>query len=629
MKVLAKSIARARLTLAVALGLLFTASLLWLFVIAQRGFQGTVTNYLTALITLAAFAAVIAAIWARSREGRERARVENALRSQEQEFAGILSIAADAIITVDEKQNILHFNHGAEEIFGWTAAEVVGQSLDVLIPSRFRRIHGTHLQRFGRSPQVARRMGERQAIYGLRRDGREFPAEASISHLDSGDRQLFTVVLRDISEQKRQENDERFLAHAGATLSTTLDYESTLRSVVHLPVPYLADCCVLDVGDSGGSLQRVVSVHDDPDITKRLRTLESRRVDDASWPFRSAEVIAGAPSVVRTGLEPGWASAERPHDERAALIDSLGVTALLTLPLVARERIIGALTFLATDGERAYDTDRMARATALVKLAAFAIENAWLYQTAQIAIRTRDEILGVVSHDLRNPLSAIGMCARVLLSSPPSAAAAQGDLVATILESTELMHRLIQDLLDVSTIDSGHLQVRQKPERLEDLAHRGLEMLRGAAVERGITLDTDVPEALPPVEVDAERVVQVLGNLVGNAIKFTESGGRVMVSARQNGAGVLVSVSDTGSGIPAEHLPHIFDRYWHSRRASRTLGTGLGLAIARGIVEAHGGRIWVESVLGKGSTFHFTLPVAPEQQHVAAPPSGALGATTR
>ena len=125
--------------------------------------------------------------------------------------------------------------------------------------------------------------------------------------------------------------------------------------------------------------------------------------------------------------------------------------------------------------------------------------------------------------------------------------------------------------------------------------------------------------SLPVVTVDPTRFVQVLANLVGNAVKFTEAGGIVTISAHTHGNEIVVAVKDTGIGIPAEHLPHIFDRHWHAQRLSRTLGTGLGLAIARGIVEAHGGRIWVESTEGAGSTFLFTVPVA-EPASVAARP---------
>lgn len=547
-----------------------------------------------------------------ARELSHRREIEKALMASEAKFSGILSIAVDAIITVDEGQNIIHFNHGAEMLFGWKEEELLGAPLDRLLPMRFRSAHGHHVQHFSRGPDVARRMGERRSIYGLKKDGTEFPAEASISRLDLPSGRLFTVVLRDMTARLHIEEDHRFLVRAGAMLATTLDYESTLRSVVHLAIPHLADCCVLDISESSTTIRRIVSVHDDPARTRLLRSLEERRIDVSDWPFPVAKVLASGEQVVREHMPRGWEAAEAPDTSDNIHVDdvaALGIHGLISLPLVARDRVLGVLTLLATDPKRELGDEESTLATELTDRAAFAIDNAFLYQAAQQASRARDEILGVVSHDLRNPLSAISMCARVLFESPPAAENERRDLADAILESTQLMQRLIQDLLDVSTIESGHLRVYQRSEALLPLVDSVLTMVRDQAENRGILLQRNVATDLPNVNVDAMRVEQVLANLVSNSVKFTERGGRVSVQAQLDGHHVIVRVSDTGGGIPAEHLPRIFDRYWHARRQSRTVGTGLGLAIARGIVEAHGGTISVESTLGVGTTFTFTLPV--------------------
>lgn len=554
-----------------------------------------------------ALVATLLGLRAVDREVHERLRVSQNLLAAERQYAAILNIAADAIITIDESQCVVNFNHGAEEIFGWRSAEMLGRPLAQLIPKRFRESHVGHIHDFAESSHVARRMGERQEILGVRRDGTEFHAEASISRLDVGGRRLFTVVLRDISVRRRREEDARFLARAGQTVGVSLDYESTLLSAVHLGVPYLADCCVLDVVEEGAGLRRVVSVHDDPDITKRLRGLEARPIERSNWPFPVASAMGAGRVVTRMDLRPGWAGKDAPDGERAALIESLGIRSMMSVPLEARGRIIGALTLLATDTPRDYGVQREAVARSLVKLVALAIDNAWLYGAAQRASLARDEILGVVSHDLRNPLSAVAMSARRLLDL--TATDGTASLAQVILESTELMSRLISDLHDVAMIESGHLTVHQGAVELPSILDHVLSMADDAAQERGITLSATIPAEVPPVLADEARLAQVLANLIGNAIKFTERGGRVAVDATPNGREMTIAVQDSGHGIPAEDLPHIFDRYWHARRRSRTSGSGLGLAIARGIVEAHGGRLWVESVPGRGSTFYFTMPL--------------------
>jgi signal transduction histidine kinase len=196
----------------------------------------------------------------------------------------------------------------------------------------------------------------------------------------------------------------------------------------------------------------------------------------------------------------------------------------------------------------------------------------------------------------------------VLIASPPDEESGRLELVTAIYDATEWMNRLIADLLDVSSIEAGRLSVERGEHAVGPLIEQAVSMLQRVAEEKAITVETRLPDVLPGCECDDQRVVQVLTNLIGNAVKFADRGGRVVVSAVPSGDEVLVSVADNGPGIPAADLPHVFTRFYRSRRTARTKGTGLGLAIAEGIVRAHGGRIWVESTVGEGSTFHFTLP---------------------
>jgi PAS domain S-box-containing protein len=354
-------------------------------------------------------------------------------------FSSFLAISADAVIAVDEEQRIIFFNEGAERIFGWSAAEVGGKYLAMLLPERFRPQHHGHVQGFGAAHGRGRLMGERQQISGLRKSGEEFPAEASIQRLEVGGKNVYAAVLRDVSARRRAEEA--------------------------------------------------------------------------------------------------------------------------------------------------------------------------LHQ----AIRARDDMMGIVSHDLRNPASAVKMLARSILTD----ARERGDIPPDVAERVEIMQQaavqmdaLIQDLLDVTRLEAGRLTVSPRDVDPVPLMEDALYAMRTLAESSGVELEATFEQELPTVHADPDRVTQLLSNLVGNALKFTPAGGRVDVRVQRSEGGVMVSVTDTGEGIPAEQLPYVFDRFFQvsNARMGARHGAGLGLPIARGIVEAHGGTIWVESVQGRGTTVRFTLP---------------------
>ena len=229
-----------------------------------------------------------------------------------------------------------------------------------------------------------------------------------------------------------------------------------------------------------------------------------------------------------------------------------------------------------------------------------------MYAQAEQAIIAREETLSMVAHDLRNPLNTIVMGASTLLSLPQDEQATK--LLTIVKRAADRMNRLIQDLLSISRIESGRLGIEARRADAAALVDEAMDMLRPLAADQSCALESDVEEDLPPVNADGARVLQVLSNLVGNAIKFTPKGGRIVIGAKRVGEKVLCSVSDTGPGIPAEQLPHIFDRFWQAKHADRR-GIGLGLAISKGIVEAHGEEIWAVSESGQGSTFLFALPI--------------------
>jgi signal transduction histidine kinase len=254
----------------------------------------------------------------------------------------------------------------------------------------------------------------------------------------------------------------------------------------------------------------------------------------------------------------------------------------------------GLLSASVTNLVRRVVTDEVAKATL-----------SRMYHHAEESIDAREQVLKIVSHDLRNPLHTISMCASLLLDVPLSAEQ-QAVHLKRVKRAGERMNRLIQDLLDVAKLEAGRVAISAREMDVVPLLDEACDMLTPLAQEKSIRLDRDVAERLPRITADAGRVMQVLSNLVGNAIKFTPEGGRIVIGAKPVPSGVQFSVSDTGPGIPPDQVARIFGRFWQADAGDRR-GIGLGLTIAKGIMDAHGGRLWVESQLGEGTTFHFVL----------------------
>jgi PAS domain S-box-containing protein len=227
---------------------------------------------------------------------------------------------------------------------------------------------------------------------------------------------------------------------------------------------------------------------------------------------------------------------------------------------------------------------------------------------AEAAISARDEIISIVSHDLRSPLGAIALCAGALLEVTDPAAVEQRGILQAIEHAATNTNRLIRDLLDVATMEAGHLSVDLHDSVAAAILAEAAEIFAPVAQQRDITLEIEIDPELPTIRADACRVHQVLANLLSNALKFTERGGRIGLSARRDPHGARFTVEDTGIGIAAADLPHVFDRYWQKRRSGGEPGVGLGLAIVRGVVDAHGGSVTVESTPGTGTIFSFTIP---------------------
>jgi len=298
----------------------------------------------------------------------------------------------------------------------------------------------------------------------------------------------------------------------------------------------------------------------------------------------------------------------------AAVTEAAEVGAHLALPLIHADKVVGGVAFDFAFCPATHATDELFTSL-LAQATADALQRARSYdeeraarQTAEFMSHAREQVLGVVAHDLRNPLNLLGMTTQ-LLAEPDLAPERRQATIAISTRAVQRMNRLIGDLLDIVRLETGHLSLNLGRSDANHLLTETIDAFEARASEQGISLVSTLAPAGTVVQADEERVLQLMDNLVGNALKFTPSGGRVSIGGYVDDGELRVAVADTGPGIPEEQRSRLFDRFWQARGADRR-GLGLGLAIAKGIAEAHGGRLWVDSTVGEGSTFQFAIPLA-------------------
>ncbi|HEU4594002.1 MAG TPA: PAS domain S-box protein [Pyrinomonadaceae bacterium] len=417
----------------------------------------------------------------------------------------------------------------------------------------------------------------------------------------------------DIHDQKEAEERLRFLAEAGALLASTLDYEATLARLARLGVTALADYCLIDVVEDDASVRRVATAHADPaleELTAGLRKFPP----DPRRGVGVAEALRTGHTQTFTHLDEERLRTVTVGGEHAALLRRLGLKSYMSVPLVSRGRIIGAITFAHTGTERAYTPTEVSFAEELARHAAIAIDNARLYGRAREVNRAKDEFLATLSHELRTPLTPIIGWTHMIRSGHISQRDAEQGL-RVIDKNSQALSRLINDLLDMSSILSGKMRIERASVELASVVREAVETTRPLAESRGVSFDVALCEGAASLNIngDRTRLVQVFWNLLNNAVKFSPAGGTVRVECRSDEGAGRVEVSDDGTGIPEEFLPHVFERFRQADGSTTRAhgGLGIGLALVKSFVEAHGGSVSAASDgEGRGSRFIVSLPLA-------------------
>lgn len=529
------------------------------------------------------------------RDMRERKRVEEEIVLQ----ASLLAQIEDAVMACDLERRVFYWNKGAEKIFGWTSQEALGKTTDEL----FGMLEPGSPRDQARAALLS--IGFHQGEMQLRgQDGADIwvDAKTAFHYGPRGDKKGYIASFRDITERKAIEAD---LLAKRETIAKLHSVSTQLIGPQALPILLQAavEAAVTIAHAAMGMVHTCDAASQSLQLVGHVYITAAMVEQFTQIPIGAAygELIRQRQWLVVENSAEG-VSLLNPHSLDILL--RAGIYAGQSTPIRARDgRLLGVFTTLYHEprfpGELVLQTLDL-----LAHEASDLIEARQREATLQRAIRARDQTLGIVAHDLRNPLNNIMLRAQLLNSQTESPSKASAE---AITRDARRMNRLIQDLLDVTSIESGTVSLELGPISVSKIVKEAVEAHQLTAVAASLRIQICVESDLTEVFADHYRLRQVFDNLIGNAIKFTPPGGCITIGAAARDDEVQFRVTDTGKGIPAAHLETVFSRFWQGDARDRR-GVGLGLAIVKGLVELHGGQVWAESQLGEGTTFCFTVP---------------------
>jgi PAS domain S-box-containing protein len=459
--------------------------------------------------------------------------------------------------------------------------------------------------------------------YHQRHDFAGVEVQTAIAVANMASAAITTAELYDA--QRRSRLDSEFLADASRTLASSLEFEDTLRRMTQQAVAYFADWCAVDLVGEDGRLGRLALAHVDPDKVELARRFAEKYPENPDSPYSVARVVQTGEGIMMEHVPADVAARGASDEAHRQAILALNLSSFMIVPLSTHGQTFGAITFVAADSGRHYNRADLALAQGLASRAAMAIDNARAYDETRRANRVKDDFIATLSHELRNPLSALLGYAKMLEQNVIPADRMQHTFEVIARNATSLS-RIVNDVLDISRITSGKLRLSIQTVDLATVVAHSVEAIQPAADAKGVRLIVEPPADPIYVPVDADRIQQVLWNLLSNGVKFTPAGGRVTVAIvpTPDGEWVDLTVRDTGIGISPDFAPHLFERFTQadSRLGREHGGLGLGLAIARHLVELHSGSIRAESA-GANRGAMFVVRLLRRQGAITRPPATA------
>jgi PAS domain S-box-containing protein len=524
-------------------------------------------------------------------------------------LAALVASSADAIVGMTLDAIITTWNPAAEALYGYTSDEAVGTPASILVPSDRQDELPAIMARLLNGESVNALETERVAKSGARLD-----VSLTISPILAPDGSISgaSMIARDISEQRRAENALRLLAETGRVLGASLKYEEMLGSVAEVVVPGLADWCSILMVDDTGRLNQLALHHRDPAKVRHILEIQQRMPYDNDPDSGAMAAMRRREPIVHRDVEDAALLAAAKSPEHLAILRELAIRSSVIVPMVTRGRAVGTITFAYAESDRNYRDDEIELAMEIARRVAIAIDNALLLAEAQDAAQARQDFLLTASHELRTPLTSVKAAAQLVgryLQQPHPNRERIESMIANLQSEIGRLETISVDLLDAARIQREQFELKRTPTDLVEIASDVLTAL----ARSGLRLPSHelVLDAGEPIVGywDAQRLRQLVSNLVSNALKYSPDGGVVRVRITTNDGFGVLTVEDDGIGIKPSEAANLFKPFERASTVRHAVGgVGLGLYISKQIVDAHGGSISLESSPGEGSRFMIRLP---------------------